>query len=80
MVSAQSSLGKQTMRTMISTGFRLTAMASLGFWWAWLMAGAAYYYTIEQASVWASFTSGAGISLVIMICGVFSAMISDSLH
>ncbi|WP_257286335.1 hypothetical protein [Endozoicomonas sp. SESOKO1] len=68
------------MRTMISTGFRLTAIASLGFWWVWLMAGAAWYYTIEQVSLWSSFTSGAGIALVVMVYGVFSAMISDSLH
>ena len=68
------------MRTMISTGFRLTAIASLGFWRVWLMAGATWYYTVEQASLWSSFTSGAGIGLVVMVCGVFSAMISDSLN
>ncbi len=55
-------------------------MASLGFWRAWLMAGATYYYTVEQASLWSSFTSGVGIGLVVMVCGVFSAIISDSLH
>ncbi|WP_257265668.1 hypothetical protein [Endozoicomonas sp. ONNA2] len=65
---------------MISNGFKFTAIASLGFWWAWLLAGATYYYTIEQASLWSSFTSGAGIGLVVMVCGVFSAMISDSLN
>ncbi|MFK0571914.1 hypothetical protein [Endozoicomonas sp.] len=65
------------MRTKISTGFRLTAIASLGFWWLWLMTGVAWYYTIEQTSLWASFTSGAGLSLVILVGGVFSLLISD---
>ncbi|WP_157673441.1 hypothetical protein [Endozoicomonas ascidiicola] len=67
------------MKTMISTGFRLTAMASLGFWWAWFFAGAAYYFTIEQVSLWESLTSGAGIGLMMMVAGMFSAAISDSL-
>ena len=42
------------MKTMLSTGFRLTALASLGFWWFWFLGGAAYYYTVEGASLWAS--------------------------
>ena len=67
------------MKTMISTGFRLTAVASLGFWWAWLMAGTAYYFTVAQTSLWESLTSGAGISLVTIVFGVFSVVISDSL-
>ena len=68
------------MKTIISTGFRLTAVASLGFWWAWFFAGATYYYFVEQASFWESFTSGAGIGLVMMVGGMFSAAISDSLN
>ncbi len=68
------------MKTMISTGFRLTAIASLGFWWAWLMSGSVYYFTVEQASLWESLTSGGGISLVAMVLGVFSAAVSDSLN
>lgn len=68
------------MRTMISNGLRLTAVASLGFWRVWFLICAVYYYTVEQASLWASFTSGVGISLVLMVCGMFCAAISDSLH
>lgn len=66
------------MKTMLSKGFRLTAFASLGFWWFWLLSGSAYYYTVEGASLWASFTSGAGISLVICVAGAFSAMMSEA--
>ena len=65
------------MKTMLSTGFRLTALASLGFWWFWLLGGAAFYYTVEGAPLWASFTSGAGISLVVCVVGAFSSMMSE---
>ncbi|WP_330925935.1 hypothetical protein [Candidatus Sororendozoicomonas aggregata] len=65
------------MKGVISAGFRLTALASFGFWWAWLIGGAAYYYFVEQASLWSSLTSGAGISLFAAVCGVFSALFSE---
>lgn len=66
------------MKTMISNGFRLTAIASLGFWRMWLVGGAAYYYMVQNASLWESFTSGAGIALVMFVGGIFSVMISDA--
>ena len=65
------------MKTMLSTGFRLTAIASLGFWWVWFIGGAAFYYTVKEVSLWASFTSGAGISLVMSVIGLFCAMFSE---
>ena len=68
------------MKTALSTGFRLTALASLGFWWFWFMAGSVYYYTVEGASVWPSLTSGAGMALVICVLGAFSALLSDAIH
>ena len=66
------------MRTMLSTGLRLTAIASLGFWWIWLIGGAAFYYAIEGASLWSSLTSGAGISLVMSVAGLFCALFSEA--
>ncbi len=66
------------MKEVISAGFRLTAMASFGLWRAWLIGGAAYYYFVEQVSLWSSLTSGAGICLFASVCGVFSALFSEA--
>ncbi len=68
------------MKMLLSVGLRLTAIAALNFWRAWLVVGVAYYYTLEQASLWESLTSGIGITLVAVVCGVFSSLISDSLQ
>lgn len=65
------------MKTMISTGFHLTALFSLGIWWLWFLGGATYYYMVEGASVWASMTSGAGIALAISVAGAFSSFASE---
>lgn len=68
------------MKMILSAALRLTAIAALNFWRAWFIAGVAYYYTVEQASLWESLTSGAGITLMVIVCGMFSFLISDSLQ
>lgn len=65
------------MKTMLSTGFRLTAIASLGLWWVWLIGGTYFYYTVEGASLWNALTSGAGLSLVMSVLGLFCALFSE---
>ena len=65
------------MKNVLSMGFRLTALASFGFWWAWLLGGASYYYIIEHSSLWSSLSSGVGLSLVASVSGIFSAVFSD---
>ncbi len=68
------------MKMLLSASLRLTAIAALNFWLIWLIVGVAYYYTIVQASLWDSLTSGVGITLTVVVCGIFSSLISDSLQ
>ena len=68
------------MKTVLSTSFRLTAFLSLGFWWFWMLGGAAYYYAVEHASIWSSVTSGGGIALAICVAGVFCAVVSEAFN
>lgn len=68
------------MKMILSAALRLTAIAALNFWRVWLIAGVVYYYTVEQAPLWESLTSGVGITLMVIVCGIFSFLISDSLQ
>ena len=68
------------MKQLLSATLRLTAIAALNYWRVWLMSGVAYYYTVERASLWESLTSSVGITLMAVVCGFFSSLISDSLQ
>jgi hypothetical protein len=67
------------MRVVISAFLKITAIASLGFWWLWLFMGTAYYYLVLQDSLWASMQSGAGIALSIFVAGMMSCHLSEVL-
>ncbi|WOG27966.1 hypothetical protein [Endozoicomonas sp. 8E] len=67
------------MRIALSVLLKVAAIASLGFWWLWLFIGTAYYYVLQEDSLWASAQSGAGIALAVFVAGMLSSHLSELL-
>ncbi|WP_257287694.1 MULTISPECIES: hypothetical protein [unclassified Endozoicomonas] len=67
------------MRIALSALLKVAAIASLGFWWLWLFIGTAYYYVLQENSLWASAQSGAGVALTVFVAGMLSCHLSEIL-